>query len=205
MTLRMAGMVERPDTNSEAANRRAPGVNPLETEADAWFVREVLPLEASLMQFLQHNWRNKSEISDLRQEVYVRVYEAAKHTIPERPKQFLFATARNLLIDRVRHAQVVPIEAASDLEALEIAADTPGPDRIVQARDELRLLQVALDSLPPRWRNAIILQRVEGLSRKQIAERMGVTELSAARYLADGICALVDRLYGDPPNLRREK
>ena len=195
-------MVERPDTNSEAANRYLSGVNPFETEADAWFVREILPLEASLMQYLQHNWRNKSEISDLRQEVYVRVYEAAKHEIPEWPKQFLFATARNLLINRVRHAQIVPIEAVSDLEALEIAGEVPDPERIVQARDELRLLQVALDSLPPRWRTAVVLQRVEGLSRKQIAERMGVTESSAAKYLADGICALVDKLYGHPPNLR---
>jgi RNA polymerase sigma-70 factor (ECF subfamily) len=170
-----------------------PGVDPLETEADAWFIREILPLEASLMQYLHHNWRNPSEISDLRQEVYVRIYEV------------LFATARNLLINRVRHAQVVPIEAVSDLEALESASETPGPDRVVQARDELRLLQIALDKLPPRWRTAVMLQRIDGLSRKQIAERMGVTESTAAKYLADGICALAEKLYGAPTDLRREK
>ncbi|HVZ69104.1 MAG TPA: RNA polymerase sigma factor [Rhizomicrobium sp.] len=198
-------MVERPDTKSEAQNRCLPGVDPLETEADAWFIREILPLEASLMQYLHHNWRNPSEISDLRQEVYVRIYEAAKRELPERPKQFLFATARNLLINRVRHAQVVPIEAVSDLEALESASETPGPDRVVQARDELRLLQIALDKLPPRWRTAVMLQRIDGLSRKQIAERMGVTESTAAKYLADGICALAEKLYGAPTDLRREK
>lgn len=157
------------------------------------------------MQFLQHNWRNRSEISDLRQEVYVRVYEAACKSLPERPRQFLFATARHLLIDRVRHAQVVPIEAAADLDALEIAADAPGPDRVVQARDELRQLQAALDRLPPRWRKAVLLQRVEGLSRRQIAERMGVTKSSAATYLAEGVRALVETLYADPPNLRRSE
>ena len=36
------------------------------SEVDAWFGREVLPLEAALMQFLQHNWRNKADIADLR-------------------------------------------------------------------------------------------------------------------------------------------
>ncbi len=156
------------------------------------------------MQFLQHNWRNASEISDLRQEIYIRVYQSATKQIPERTRAFLFSTARNLLIDRVRHAQVVPIEAAADLDALEIAGDTPGPDRVVQARDELRHLQAALDRLPPRWRSAVLLQRVEGLSRKQIAERMGITESSAAKYLAEGICALVNKLYGDPPDIRRK-
>jgi len=29
------------------------------------------------MQFLQHNWRNGSEVTDLRQDIYVRVYESA--------------------------------------------------------------------------------------------------------------------------------
>ena len=43
-------------------------------EVNAWFGREVLPLEAALMEFLQHNWRNQSDVYDFRQEVYVRVY-----------------------------------------------------------------------------------------------------------------------------------
>ena len=169
------------------------------SKADAWFMREILPLEASLMQFLQHNWRNKAEISDLRQEIYIRVYEASVKRIPEKPKQFLFATARNLLIDRVRQALVIPIEAASDIEAMDIAGDVPGPERVVMARDELRRLQAALEKLQPRWREAVVLGRIEGLSRREIAQRMGVTEGTAAQYLSWGICALVEILYREPP------
>jgi DNA-directed RNA polymerase specialized sigma24 family protein len=44
----------------------------------ASFVREVLPLEASLMQFLNRNWRDSSEVEDFCQDVYVKVYEAAR-------------------------------------------------------------------------------------------------------------------------------
>ncbi len=146
------------------------------------------------MQFLQHNWRNKSEIADLRQEVYTRVYESAVKRIPEKPKQFLFATARNLLIDRARQARVIPIDAASDLETLDIAGDAPGPDQILMARDELRRLQVALDRLSPRCREAVVLGRIQGLSRREIAQRMGITEGTAAQYLTEGICALVEHL-----------
>lgn len=191
-------MVERPDSNFESTKRRPSDAALAMSQVDAWFAREVLPLEVSLMQFLHHNWRNKSEIADLRQEIYVRVYEAASRNIPERPKQFVFATARNLLIDRVRQAQVIPIEAASDFESLEIASDAPGPEHIVLVRDELRRLQAALDRLPPRWRKAVLLKRVEGFSRRAIAQRMGVTESTAAKYLAEGICALVDGLHDDP-------
>lgn len=173
-------------------------------EVDAWFVREVLPLEAALMEFLQHNWRSKSDVYDFRQEVYIRVYEAALKGLPERPRQFVFATARNLLIDRVRHEQIVPIEAVTDLEALEVALDAPGPERIVLARDELRHLQVALDRLPPRWREAFVLAHIEGLSRGEIAQRMGVAESAVSQYLSQGVSQLVDILYGETPTLQRK-
>jgi RNA polymerase sigma factor (sigma-70 family) len=185
-------MAKGPDLNREGELQGAREADT--SKVDDWFTGEVLPLEVLLMQFLQHNWRDKSEIADLRQEVYVRVYEAATQRVPEKPKQFLFATARNLLIDRVRKAQIVPIAAATDLETLEIAAEEPGPDRVLVARDELRRMRDALDRLQPRWREAIILGRIEGLSRREIAQRMGVTELTAAQYLSLGISALIEIL-----------
>ena len=171
----------------------------------AWFGREILPLEASLMQYLEHNWRNASDISDLRQEVYVRIYEAALRKFPEKPRQYLFATARNILIKRVQHERVVPIEAVADLEALNLAGDAPDVERIILAGEELRRLQAALDRLPPRARETILLSRIEGLSRGEIASRMGIGEASVSQYLSQGIRALVNILYGETPNVRRKQ
>ena len=127
------------------------------------------------MQFLHHNWRKERDIADLRQEVYARVCEAARKQIPEPTKPFVFAIARNLLIDRVRREQIVPIDAVSDLDALAIAADVPGPERTAIARDELRRLQAALDNLPPRCREIVVLARIEGFSGREIAGRMGIS------------------------------
>ncbi|HEV2562235.1 MAG TPA: RNA polymerase sigma factor [Rhizomicrobium sp.] len=193
-------MIETSDTGRNDA-----GVGMTSPDVRDWFVREVLPLEAALMQFLQHNWRNKSDIADLRQEVYVRVFDAAKKEIPVRAKQFVFATARNLLINRVRRERIIPIEAVADLDALAIAKDEPGPERNVAARDELRHLQSALDRLPPRCREAVILGRIENLPRREIAMRMGVSEDTVTEHIAKGMRALADILYGAPADLRRQK
>jgi RNA polymerase sigma-70 factor (ECF subfamily) len=171
----------------------------------AWFVREVLPLEAVLIQFLHHNWRNPSEGPDLLHDVYVRTYEAAGKEIPDNAKAFVFATARNLIIDRVRRERIVPIEIMSDMESLGIAVDEPDADRRVIARAELRRLEVALERLRPRFREAFVLRQIEGLSRREIATRMGVSEETVKQYLADGICALADMLYGEAADLRRQK
>ncbi|HVP84743.1 MAG TPA: sigma factor [Rhizomicrobium sp.] len=104
------------------------------SDLETWFVREVLPLEAALMQFLQHNWRNQSDIADLRQDVYERVCLAAQEQLPDNAKAFVFRTARNLLVDRIRREHVVPIEAVEDVDALSVAMEEPGPERAVIAR-----------------------------------------------------------------------
>ena len=150
------------------------------------------------MQFLRHNWRNKSDIDDLRQDVYVRVCEAAQKEIPATDaKPFVFATARNLLIDRVRREQIVPIEAVADLDALDIAADEPGPDRSVIARDELRRVAGRARSTAAALPRGACCCAVEGLSRREIASAHGHHRRHRHRHLADGMRALADALYGE--------
>jgi RNA polymerase sigma factor (sigma-70 family) len=196
-------MKEPPETSREDAEARSLGGTVTAAEVEAWFVRDVLPLEASLMQFLSHNWRNEADIADIRQDVYERVCEAARRRMPDQTRAFVFRTARNLIVDRFRHAQVISIEAVPDLEALEVAIDTPGPDRSAAARGELRRLQIAIDRLPPRSREALVLGRIEGLPGDEIAVRMGVSQAAVSKHLNKGIRALADFLFGDPSDRRR--
>lgn len=192
-------MVEKTtETGRESAGQRADAAMTA-SELKAWFVREVLPLEAILMHFLRHNWRDASEIEDLRQEVYARVCEAARKERPELAKPFVLQTARNLLIDRVRRVHIVPIDAVADLDALGVAMDAPGPDRSVIAREQLRRLQSALDKLSPRVRQVVVMRRIEGMGRGEIANRMGITEDTVAEYLAQGMRILANKLYGEAP------
>ncbi len=149
-----------------------------------------------MTQFLRHNWRNKSDIPDLVQEVYARVYEAARKEMPDQAKSFVFTTAHNLLIDRVRREKIVQFETVSELDTLAIAADEPAPDRSAIARDELRRLAVALDRLSPRTREVVTMRRIEGLARAEIAQRLGITEVTVKWHLNEGLRALADDLYG---------
>jgi len=198
-------MIETPDTSREDAGTPRSGAGVSAAEVMAWFAREVLPMEPILMHFLRSNWRNKDDIEDLRQDVYLRVCEAAQREFPDQVRPFVLATARNLLINRARRERVVPIEAIADLDAMGIALDAPSPERAVIARDELRRLQSAIDHLPPRCREAIILGRVDGLTGREIAARMGISEKTASEHLAKGIYALTETLHGEvlPPGGKR--
>ncbi len=163
-------------------------------DLDDWFVGEVLPLEPMLTRFLRRNWRNHSEIADLRQEVYARAFDAACRGVPTLAKPFVFMIARNLMIDLLRRRQIVSIDTIADLEALNVPAEEANPERLVSAREELKMLQVALDNVPPRQREVIILRKVEGLSQREVARRMGITEDTVERQLGNGIRFLAEAL-----------
>ena len=170
----------------------------------AWFIREVLPFEPMLMRYLHRNWRRKEDIPDLRNDIYVAIYESALKQIPEKPRQFVISAARNLLIDRFRREHIVPIEAMADLDALEAALETADPERSLAARDELRRLQQALDQLPPRTREVIIMRRVEGLSRAEIAVRMGISEETISAYVTSGMRILTELFFGESTDFGRK-
>ncbi len=148
------------------------------------------------MNYLQHHWRNPSDIPDLRQEVYSRVFEAARERIPDNPKRFLLISARNLLIDLIRRKQAVPIETFADIDALGVAADAPEPDLVVIEKDELRRIATAIAQLPPRTRLAIELTYFEGLSCTETAKRMSVSVPVASKLIAKGTLILGQILYG---------
>ncbi len=188
-------MADKPRNDFEGkaspASAEAVGMDDLE----AWFVREVLPLEAVLIQYLSRGGRSRADVEDLCQDLYEKVCAAARNGIPNPTRPFVFTIARNLLIDRVRHEHVIPIDSVENLDALNQAIDEPAPDRVVIARQELRRLQVALEKLPERQRNAVVMRKIHGLSVREIAQRAGIAEKTVETHLTDGMRTLARILY----------
>lgn len=161
-----------------------------------WFVREVLPLEAALMRYLRSSYRNAGQAADLRQDIYAEVIASAQKQIPDAAKPFVFAIARNIMVDRMRRERVVPMDTISDVEKLGLASEAPSPDRVVIARDELRQLREAIEQLPPRAREVVVMARIEGLQNREIATRLNLTDATVSYHLKKGMQLLVDILYG---------
>ena len=167
----------------------------MNSELDRWFAAEILPHEGALTRYLKRVWLNHAEVADLRQEIYVRVYESAARTRPQQPKSFLFAAARNLVADKVRRERIVSIDYTQDLDALNVLVDELSPEERTSARQELRRLSVALDQLSDDCRNVIWLRRVEGLSQREAAERLGMPEGTLESHLCRGLRALMKAMF----------
>jgi RNA polymerase sigma factor (sigma-70 family) len=164
---------------------------------DCWFKREILAHEAMLLRYLSRVWHHKDDVADLRQETYARVYQAASVARPSAPRAFLFATAHNLMADRIRHERVVSIEAVGDIEALNVPMDGLSTEDLIGTREELRRLAEALDRLPTRCREVVWLRRVEGLSQREAAEALGISVKAIEQHMSKGARLLASYLLNE--------
>lgn len=171
-------------------------VSAVDRALNIWFAREILPHEAALVRYLTRIWPHTDEVNDLRQETYVRVYEAAGKARPRFPKSFLFTTARHLMADRVRRARVVSIETIGDLEELSVPTEEATPEQRLEARQELMKLARAFSTLPPRCREVVWLRRVDDLSQREVANRLQISEKTVESHIVKGTRMLADALFG---------
>jgi RNA polymerase sigma-70 factor (ECF subfamily) len=161
-----------------------------------WFAREILVHEALFVRYLVRTWPNRDEVHDLRQETYMRVYEAARKSRPHAPKSFLFTTARHLMADRVRRSRIVSMEAFGDLDVLNVPVEDASPEQKLNARQELMQLARAFSALPPKCREVVWLRRVDELSQKQVATRLNISERTVESHVVKGTRLLADALFG---------
>jgi RNA polymerase sigma factor (sigma-70 family) len=161
-----------------------------------WFTREILAHEAALTRYLARNWLRSAEIPDLRHDIYVKVMEAVKAQRPQFPKAFLFATARNLMTDRVRHDRVIPIDLLMDVDASNVLKNELSPERNVSGFQHLMRLTQAFEELPDRCREVVWLRKIEDVSQKEIARRMGIAEATVEAHLLRGMKMLMRKFTG---------
>ncbi|WP_374525031.1 RNA polymerase sigma factor [Sphingopyxis sp.] len=172
---------------------------------ERWFCREVLPNESALTGFIRNNWRVAADVIDLRHDVYELAIAAARRDLPDDARAFLFAIARNHLINRAKRARIVSFELVADLEAVQHDADMLTAERHVLAREALRRAQEGIDRLSPRVRQIVLLRKIDGLNTRETAARLGIGIDAVERQLSMGMKALADFMMGGSGKITRQK
>lgn len=117
------------------------------------------------------------------QETFCRLAAQSDLAFHSYPRRYLATVARRLLIDETR--RLTSERAFLEAFALHMGeAMQPGPDRIVQAVQELSALIELLCALPPRVRSAFLMSRVDGLTYADIALELGVSKSMVKQYVA---------------------
>lgn len=141
----------------------------------SWFAEQIQPHEPLLRSWLRSRFTSLRDIDDIVQEAYLKVLRAREAGLIEHPKAYLFHTARNAAIDRMRRERVISFERLTNLETSFVLEDD-GNFRCTGDLDvELELLAAAVRALPSRCREVLVLRKYHGLSHDEIAARLGIT------------------------------
>ncbi|HRI80918.1 MAG TPA: sigma-70 family RNA polymerase sigma factor [Opitutaceae bacterium] len=128
---------------------------------------------APLRRYLARILGNHSEADDVAHDAYLRVYRYAEKNPTQNPEALLYVTARRLAINELRRRKIAPI-GTEPLAPESVSAAQPGVTDEVMARQELARVQQAIDRLPAGCRQVLLLRKIELLSHRDIAERLGI-------------------------------
>jgi RNA polymerase sigma factor (sigma-70 family) len=166
-----------------------------------WIAAHILPHEGEVRGWLRRHLHSvdRHDIDDLLQEAYARLLTADYPTILN-GRSYLFAVVRNLAHRQARRARIVPMERMGEIDELRLSSDELGPERRVSARQELERLERIVNALPEQARRAFQLQKFHGLTQKEIAREMKITEKTVEKHLSTALSRLLDVLSEEHPS-----
>ncbi len=147
-----------------------------------------------LVRFLAKRLGNVPEAEDIAQEVFVRIVQRGDVETIEHAQAFLFQTAMNLLRDKLRYDTAHQYWDHDVYEDSLYSAEGPSPERVIQARERLRKLEKALQSLDERARDIFILHRLENMKYRDIADRYGISVSAIEKYMMKALAHIQRRM-----------
>lgn len=149
---------------------------PPHPEHARWFTDEVHPHDAQLRAYLRGSFPAVRDVDDVVQESYLRVWRMRAAGPIRSARAFLFTVARRLAIDCTRRFGTSPIFAVEDLARLPVADEAADVAGEADRHERVALLGEAVGELPTRCREVFLLHKIQSLSRRETAERLGLAE-----------------------------
>ena len=164
-------------------------------ERGQWLARNVLPHEALIRAKLGAVCVYDLDIEDVIQETYTRILSVPSLEAIRYPRQYALQTAKAVIIDHVRHSNVVSITSSGSLETIDVSVPEANTEERLEYREEIIAVADALAQLPKTCRETLILRRIEGLSQREVAQRLKISEKTVEKHMANGVKLLI-KIFG---------
>jgi RNA polymerase sigma-70 factor (ECF subfamily) len=145
----------------------------MNTDFEQHFLKVYKENADAIFRFCYLRLSDREIARDVAQDTFMKVWQHAyKGEKIDNLRAFMFMTARNLIIDNYRKKKASSLDALME-EGFDVGVEIS--ESVVDAFDGERAMAL-LGTIPEKYRDAIYLQYVEGLSVKEIAEITGETE-----------------------------
>lgn len=157
---------------------------------------------AALLKFVGAKLGSTQEAKEVAQEAYVRLLRLNQPEAVSYLRAFLFKTAANLAMDRLRQRGRRRFMVTT--HNLDFAVFDLSPDRQLEGEQAMQRLRAAIDELPRKCREAFLLYRLEGLSCSEVAARLGLQERMVWLYISRALEYVRARVAGDDATYKQE-
>ena len=164
-------------------------------ERGRWLARNVLPHEALIRSKLRTICVYDLDIEDVIQEMYAHLLALPSLESIRYPRQYAIQTAKAIVIDHVRHMRVISITSSESLETFNTPMPEANTEERLEFQGEIQEVAEALAQLPAMCRETLILRRMEGLSQKEVAQRLKISEKTVEKHMTNGVRLLI-RMFG---------
>jgi RNA polymerase sigma-70 factor (ECF subfamily) len=161
-----------------------------------------------LVGYLTSRLGSEQEAKELAQESYVRLLQLQNPGDPSLLRAYLFKTATNLAIDRLRHRRVQhqAEEQPQLFESLTAGGvESHDPASQLVEREETAKLLGYLQELPLKCQQVFSLHRLDGFTQNEVAVRIAVSERMVRRYVTYAMVYCRLRLDGMAADDARRK
>lgn len=163
-------------------------------ERALWLARHILPAEPALRAWLGSRVPSGLEADDIVQEAYAVLAALAAVDHIRDPRTYLFQVAKTVILQHVRRNRIVTMEALAHAAALEVPDIAPSAETRLADRQELGRVAAHIAQLPAKCREAFTLRKVRGLSQREVARHMGISENTVEKHVAKGITTLMNAI-----------
>lgn len=147
-------------------------------------------LRGPLFHFFLRRAASPADAEEMVQDLFVRLMRRADLLSLENIDGYVFEAAANMARDRGRYEQARGQGRHVALDDLVAESEAPGAEQIVAGKQRLKTMLKALNALPPRSRQVVILRRFENLTYPQIAARLHISVSAVEKHMARAMKAL---------------
>src|SRR5689334_17981595 len=152
--------------------------------AGSFVAQVVLAYGSQLHRFLLRRLHRKEDAADVAQEVYMRLLRLPRTDLIRKPQAYVYFVASQVAAEHRMREKNEPLAFNSDaLERLTDVAAYARPDDVAESLDTDKELKRLLGKLTQTHRNVLILRKRDGLSTKEIARELQLSEHTVKKYL----------------------
>lgn len=155
---------------------------------DEWFELTYAKCLDALKKYLRRFVGSREAAEDLAHDAFLRVWTAPNFDRDRLTQGYLFTTARNLALDRNRLHRVARTDAA--VEVTEMPDEHASVERQAMTAEEFETICRAMDRLPERRQQVLVLSAFFGFSGQDIADHLDVSRATVHRELVRAIEAV---------------